>query len=105
MIEREESFEPTHTTTKSVSEHAPNKLPTTMDALHTQLAQIRTRLDDVPALQKLEVSLPAGCLRYFVFSVELQRVLMFLEFSTSGRFISYFYYARNKRAYQKNIPL
>ena len=78
-IEREESFEPTHTTTKSVSEHAPNKLPTTMDALHTQLAQIRTRLDDVPALQKLEVSLPAGYLRYLVFfSVALQRVLMFL---------------------------
>mmetsp|Transcript_26189 Transcript_26189/g.39468 ORF Transcript_26189/g.39468 Transcript_26189/m.39468 type:complete len:193 (+) Transcript_26189:80-658(+) len=25
-----------------------------MDAIHTQLAQIRTRLDDVPALQKLE---------------------------------------------------
>jgi hypothetical protein len=27
-----------------------------MDVVHAQLAQIRTRLDDVPALQKLEVS-------------------------------------------------
>ena len=51
------------TTTKSASNG--NKIHyystlSTMDAIHTQLAQIRTRLDDVPALQKLEVSrLPA----------------------------------------------
>lgn len=30
------------------------------DALHTQLAQLRTKLDDIPALQKLEVSFFRG---------------------------------------------
>jgi hypothetical protein len=33
------------------------------DTLHAQLAQLRTKLDDIPALQKLEVSCSTNLLR------------------------------------------
>ena len=82
-----------------------------MDAIHTQLAQIRTRLEDIPALQKLEVSiyLPCQSLSPGSFSAAPERVLifpnshLFYRFTYIILFVQHNKKQRNKQAYQKNM--
>lgn len=75
-----------------------------MDAAYAQLAQIRTRLHDVPALQKFEVSLSA--LLFYLFFVVFSGISVLIDIHTfrlTCHLIFFVHKKRNKLTCQKNM--